>query len=325
MGSFRSLSTQDVEQILAAFGRGGYHAHAPIAAGTINTNLKVITATEVLFLRVNEGKEEEDVRREAAIVGHVADRGVPTPMPLPARSGARYIAWGGSFVSLFPWVPGRTLARHELQARHAEEAARALARLHAEGATFGDHRPGRYEPEEISRRLGVIEAARDPELAGALTVLRPELADLSTARAASLPCGLIHGDLFVDNVLFGDDGRLSAMLDFEQASWGRLAYDVAVTLLAFGFGREGFREDLSRAFLNAYAQARPPEPEETAAFGAELRFACCRFAVTRITDVHLRRGQGSPGGKDYRRYLQRLDAVKALWKPEGSLLSLASP
>jgi homoserine kinase type II len=125
---------------------------------------------------------------------------------------------------------------------------------------------------------------------------------------AQLPVGLIHGDLFIDNVLY-DDGRLVAVLDFEQASWGRLAYDLAVSLLAFGFGADDFRPDLTRAFIEGYCDNRPPSADERAGFLDELRFAACRFAVTRITDVYLRRDAGAPPGKDFRRYLQRLRAV----------------
>ncbi len=111
-------------------------------------------------------------------------------------------------------------------------------------------------------------------------------------------------------MLFHDDGRLSALLDFEQASWGRWAYDVAVTALAFGFGTDDFRPEVTRAFLDAYAALRPPTAAERAGFGAELRFAACRFAVTRITDVHLKREAGAAPGKRFQRYLDRLAAIQ---------------
>ena len=58
-----------------------------------------------------------------------------------------------------------------------------------------------------------------------------------------------------------------------------------------------------RALIDGYAAARPLTAAERAAFGAELRFAACRFAVTRITDVHLKRDAGAAPGKDFQRYL----------------------
>ncbi len=322
MGSFRTLTPHDVKEALSSFGLSGYARHSPIAAGTINTNIRVDTHEGLVwFLRINEGKAEDDVAREAAIVEHVAARGVTTPLPLRSTAGPRYARCGDAWASLFPWVAGKNLQRDLLLPEHARQVGHALAQLHAAGAGYTDHRPSRYETPEIMRRLETVRAVNDPHLQSAVEILGPELARLHSERD-QLPLGLIHGDLFVDNVLFGDNGQLTALLDFEQASWGKLAYDVAVTVLAFGFGRDGFQAPLTRAFLQAYCKQRTPTAQEQQGFGAELRFAACRFAVTRITDVYLRRGQGSPGGKDFNRYLARLQHVKADWRAAGSALSL---
>jgi homoserine kinase type II len=300
-----------------------YVGHTPIAVGTVNTNVKVETGEGTRFLRINEGKSVEDVAREAAIVEHVAGRGVPTPPPFRTKGGASFGTWQGQLVSLFPWRGGRTLPRSEVQPVHARAAGEALARLHLAGESFADHRPGRYEPDEIERRLSRIEASAsfDPALAAAVAVLRPELDSLATARAPGLAEGLIHGDLFLDNVLYEGD-RLAALLDFEQASWGRLAYDVAVTLLAFAFGREDFRPEMVAALLAGYVALRPVTSAERAGFGGELRFVACRFAVTRITDVYLKRAAGAAPGKDFRRYLLRLDRVKEHLAAGDGLLAL---
>ncbi len=325
MGTFRSLSDDDVRAILRGYGLdAAYRGHRPIAAGTINTNFAVALDDGPRFLRLNEGKALDDVVREAAIVDHVVARGVTTPPPVRAKDGKPFLPWGDVYVSLFPWVEGQTRRRDEVGPRQARETGRALARLHAAGADFPDRRPGRYEPDEITRRFAAVAArtAGDPLLEEAVAILGPELAALADARRAPLPLGLIHGDLFIDNVLFAADGGLAALLDFEQASWGRLAYDVAVSALAFGFGGDDFRPEVTRAFLDGYVAERPPTAEERAAFSAELRFAACRFAVTRITDVYLRRAPGAPPGKDFRRYLLRLARVKAHAAAGDGLLAL---
>jgi homoserine kinase type II len=310
MAQFRTLSADDVREILGAYSVGAYRAHRPIAVGTINTNLRVETDAELLFVRINEGKAEDDVWREAAIVAHAAAQGVPTPVPLATTDGLAFARWRGEFVSLFPWVTGRTLARAELTPAHAAAVGAALAKLHYASAGFPDRSPGRYEPPEIAARLARIAAMNRPELAQAVAVLTPEMTQLGTERAADLPEGIIHGDLFVDNVMFDAGGALTALIDFEQASWGRVAYDLAVTTLAFGYGRDDFRPEIVRALIDAYVAARPVTDDERAAFGAELRFVACRFAVTRITDVHLKREAGAAPGKNFQRYLDRLASVK---------------
>ncbi|MES1157804.1 MAG: homoserine kinase, partial [Haliangium ochraceum] len=315
MAQFRVLSAADVSEILTAFGYSpdAYAGHRPIAAGTVNTNVRVDTNQGPRFLRVNEGKSLDDVAREAAIVDHVARRAgrdLETPVPGRSSSGEPFARWRGQVVSLFPWLNGRTLQRADVTAGHAHGVGRRLALLHQVGTSFPDRRPGRYEPPEIDRRLEAIAAVAgsDAALQDALALLRPELRALRAERTADLPSGIIHGDLFIDNVLFDGD-RLVAVLDFEQAAWGRCAYDLAVTMLAFAFGRDDFRPDIVAALFDGY-QIRAITASERQAFGAELRFAACRFAVTRITDVYLKRGTGAAPGKDFRRYLQRLERVK---------------
>jgi len=325
MAQFRSLTAADVREILTTFGfaPGAYQGHAPIAAGTVNTNVRVETDAGPRFLRINEGKTEEDVVREATIVAYVAARGVPTPPPVVTGAGGPFALWRGQFVSLFPWSPGRTLSRGEMTPEHARQAGAALAKLHRAGASFTDHRPGRYEPDEIDRRLAQVAAVTgaDGDLVSAVATLQPELAALKDERRADVPLGLIHGDLFIDNVLY-DGPVLTSLLDFEQASWGRLVYDVAVTVLAFAFGRDDFRPDVLRALLDGYVAERVVTPAERQAFGAELRFAACRFAVTRITDVYLKRTAGAAPGKDFRRYLLRLRRVREHLAANDGLLAL---
>src|SRR6185369_8159600 len=120
--------------------------HAPIAAGTINTNIRVDTTAGPWFLRINEGKSEDDVAREAAIVLHVAGRGVPTPPPLVAvagpDAGRPFIRWSGEIASLFPWRPGRTLRRPDVLPEHARNAGAALATLHQASEGFADQGAG---------------------------------------------------------------------------------------------------------------------------------------------------------------------------------------
>ena len=245
---------------------GGYLGHRPIAAGTINTNLRVETAGGPRFLRINEGKSEDDVAREAAIVAARrrarradARAGAARATGGPSRAG------GARSSRCSPGCPGRTLARAEVTAR---------ARRARPGAALAALAPGQRRLRRSPPRP--LRAGRDRSPPGADRRRRPprarrrrsprsapELAALRALRRsddlARLPGGLIHGDLFIDNVLY-DDGRLVALLDFEQASWGRLAYDLAVTVLAFAFGRDDFRPEVVRALLDGYAAVRPPLP-----------------------------------------------------------------
>src|SRR5262249_49667961 len=124
----------------------------------------------------------------------------------------------------FPWLAGVHRAGDGVAPAHAAALGDALARIHA-APPFSVRRDSRYAFPRIAERLAGI-----PSPPAELT---DEVAWLAGARAP-LPEGIIHGDLFPDNVLYDGD-RLVALLDFEQASDGAPAYDLAVTVLAWCF------------------------------------------------------------------------------------------
>ena len=311
MAEWRRLTAADVQSILQAFGLPGYRSHRPIAVGTINTNIRVETDARPLFLRINEGKSQGDVAREADIVSWVAARGVPTPEPRRTAEGQPFAAWQGQLASLFPWVAGRTLARAELTPAHGAAAGRALAQLHLAGAAHPDRRAGRYEPEEIDRRLVTVAALAQPELAAA--VGDPATRVARAGRRAP-PAAAAAGS---STAICSSTTCSSTTTARSRRCWtsSRRRGDAGPTTWPSrcwpsGSARTTFAPTSPARCWTLTPRSGPPSADERAGFGAELRFAACRFAVTRITDVHLKRASGAAPGKRFQRYLDRLARIK---------------
>ena len=261
------------------------------------------------------------------MLAHLAARGVPTPAPHRTRAGAPFAEHKGKLVTLFPWAAGRHLGAREVLERHVAAVGAALARLHVAGADFpaAERRPGIYTLSHVQARFATFEQSGDPQLAQAVRLLGAELERLPRERVPDLPEGLLHQDLFRDNVLFGragatgsggDEDAIVALLDFEQAAWGRLAYDLAVCLCAWCFQDQAFDPALVRAMVEAYERERPLLAAERAGLAVEARVAAVRFTVTRVTDVYMR-PLGAPGGKDFRSYLARVRALGEAGLPVG--------
>ncbi|MCE9578393.1 MAG: homoserine kinase [Deltaproteobacteria bacterium] len=305
MGTFTVLDDADVAAIAQIFGLGPVTAWRAIAAGTINSNFAVTAGGARWFIRVNEGKSVEDVGWEAALCRHLA-AGAPVAVPRLTLAGDPFATHRGLLVSAFGWLPGVHRDPGQVTVDDARGTGAALARIHLAGADFTPHRDGIYTPAHIAARFAGFRDRPDPALAEAIAILGDELAGLDAAAPirAAAPRGIIHGDLFRDNVLFAD-GAVAAVLDFEQASWGSLAYDLAVAINDWAWDG-AVRVEIVRALLEGYDRVRPIDVPMWQALPIEVRGAAARFTVTRITDVYLP-GIANPD-KDFRDYLARLVA-----------------
>ncbi|CAN5699333.1 homoserine kinase [soil metagenome] len=311
MGVFTQLGVAELAEVATAFELGVVQGHHTIAAGTINSNFSVETDRGRWFVRVNEGKAEADVAWEARLVAALADGGVITPPPVLARDGRPYAPLAserGKWVSVFPWRGGHHLGPTEVTSERANQLGAALAQLHVVGLELpmGWRRGSIYDHDHLVARFARFQSGCDPALAHATAILGEELAvagDAGPVRRRATQ-GIIHGDLFRDNVLW-DAGAVTALLDFEQASAGSLAYDLAVCINDWCWtGAPDLA--LARALLAGYQRVRPLTPHDREALPIEVRAAATRFTITRITDVYLARV--SNPDKDFRAFLARVEA-----------------
>lgn len=322
MGTFTRLDDAELTLIAQAFGLGAVHGVKTIAAGTINSNFELATEAGGCFVRVNEGKAEADVAWEARLVAALAERGVVTPAPLVALDGRPYAPLPGAvakWVSVFPWRDGRHLEPGEITPAIASTFGAALAQLHVAGLELPEawRRGSIYDHAHLVGRFERFAHLDDPALRAAVAILGEELAyasEMAVVRRRATQ-GLIHGDLFRDNVLWQGD-QISAILDFEQASGGSLAYDLAVCINDWCWSG-GPRIELAVSLIAGYEQVRPLTEGDRVALPIELRASAARFTITRITDVYLARVTNPE--KDFRAFLARCEA----WRGQ-SLGQLAS-
>jgi len=308
VGVFTALGEVELAAIADAFGLGAVCGFEPITAGTINTNIALTTDTGRFFIRLNEGKAEADVAWEARLITALAASGVPTPPPLVAKDGRAYAECMRKWASAFPWRDGTHVSADHVTPAIAETFGAALGELHRAGLALPSawRRGSIYELDHLLTRFERFARVDDKSLAYAIAVVREEL---NVARAqkptrAAATHGIIHGDLFRDNVLWSG-GDISAILDFEQSSGGSLVYDLAVCINDWCWTIYP-RIDLAAALVAGYERVRELTPADRAALPIEIRAAAARFTLTRITDVYLARVDNPE--KDFRAFLARCEA-----------------
>ena len=296
MATFTKPDPHELRTFLGANGFDKCDEFQGVEGGSVNSNFSFLSGGSRWFLRIYEEQDETGATKERAMVAALARAGVPTPVAKAHGTLA------GKPAAVFPWVEGAMVCQRGMTPGRAQAVGAALARVHLAGGSIplGE---GRFHIDALRTRL---ERIPEPY---PIVRIRTILAALAENRDDALPVGLVHGDLFRDNVLWSCEG-IAALLDFESAFRGPLVFDLAVTLLAWCYG-DAFEPVLARALVSGYEAARPLAADEKRAFYTEARFAAVRFTITRITDYAMRSGENRVM-KDWRRFLARLDAPDAM-------------
>lgn len=323
--AIRTLPTdRELADFAGAYSLGSLENARGLEAGTVNTSYLLELAgppRRRWFLRIYEEQDAIGAAREAVVLAHLAGRGVPTPAPIPSRDGQFMRTVAGKPAALFPWVDGEMLCQRAVTVPAAEAVGVALAQIHVAGhAPEAPLDAGRFDPVHLVKRCDRVATSTDPDARALTASLRDAVAEIATSRRHDVPRGLIHGDLFRDNVLWeaADPSsqttgcsRIAALLDFESAHDGPFAYDLAVTILSWSYG-SSFNTDVSRAIVRGYRGVREIEPVEREVLYDEAILATLRFTITRITDEAIR------VGKRWQRFVERRQAIEVLGR-EGFL------
>jgi homoserine kinase type II len=309
MARLTSMTLSEARELAGRFGVA-LASLEPLVLGSVNSNFRFRAADGgAYFARVYEEQGFEGASTEIRLLTTLRAEGVPVVPPLTTPAGAAAVEFAGKPFAIFPWVSGDWLCLRKVTGAHCHALGAALARVHLASPKVGNLPAGRFRPEDLLARLDRVEAAGGGALAPSIARIREAYAKY-LPRRAELPGGVCHGDLFRDNVLWDDSETILALLDFESASFGPFAYDLMVTTLAWCFVDALVLPNV-RALFEGYASVRAPTPEERRALEVEGALACLRFATSRITDFELRARPGEPPARDFRRFLQRLDALES--------------
>ena len=284
MSVYTTVTSDELSSWLLRYALAPLVDIVPIASGIENTNYFVTTQNERLVLTLYERLPGEDLPFYLNLMAHLAQHGVPAPMPIADRSGTYFSVLNNKPASLVTRLEGAPQLAPDPS--HCEQIGRTLAELHKATATFR----GRHaNPRGASWRTQAARSVRRFLQPTQLELLNVEM-DVQRATARRrLPHGAIHGDLFRDNALFIDH-TLSGIIDFGFAATDALAYDLAIAVNDWCIDAECELDPVrTRALLGAYHAARPLSDDECDAWPLLLRLAALRFWLSRLYDLHLPR------------------------------------
>jgi homoserine kinase type II len=320
MAVYTELRKTFLEELADDYNFGRLGAASGIPEGSVNSNYLIESTKGKFLLRIDEVKSESEVRREIDLLAFLRKHGFPCPSPMQDRMGRYYREYEGKCVSLYKYNEGRTPVAVRLKPSQLETIGRTLGELHVIGKGYKKGIDNRFSFERIAD-LYLTVRNRLPNYFRKITrTLEDEIDYLTRYLEGKLPKGIIHGDLFADNLLFRGE-KLTAVLDFEAACRGKFIFDIATAVNALCFVDGGYSLDRFRYLLQGYESVRTLSLAEWDAFPNELRYSSLRFTVTRLHDFFLKPAVGAARvDKDFREFFERLRVLRR--EKEGGMEAL---
>ena len=283
MAVYTEVSDEALRDFLALYDIGDVISFKGIAEGVENSNFLLRTPTSHFILTLYEKRvRAADLPFFVGLMEHLAKRGVTCPQPVRNRAGEALGELEGRPAAIVTFLDGLWVRRPTI--RHCGEVGQALARMHLAGADFGLRRANALSLAGWPPLLHAAEARADEVASRLREESETELAFLQAHWPAGLPRGVIHADLFNDNVFFIGE-KLSGLIDFYFACNDALAYDLAICLSAWCFEPDNaFDVSKGQALISAYERVRPLSESEVAALPILARGAALRFMLTRLVD-----------------------------------------
>jgi homoserine kinase type II len=283
MAVYTEVGEDQLAKFLAGYDLGEMMSFKGIAEGVENTNYLLHTKRGYFILTLYEKRvKKEDLPFFIGLMEHLAARGINCPQPVKDKNGIALGELAGRPATLVTFLEGLWIRRPNVV--HCQALGEAMAAMHKAGGGFRLRRENALGHASWKSLAQSVAGGADKIAPGLAALIRGEAGDIEKSWPKGLPEGVIHADLFPDNVFFLGK-KLSGLIDFYFACNDLFAYDIAVSLNAWCFEVDGsFNVTKGRALLSGYNNVRKLDAKEVAALPLLARGAALRFLLTRTID-----------------------------------------
>lgn len=283
MAVYTHVTPDDLRAFLADYDIGPVLSFKGIAEGVENSNYLLKTAAGAYILTLYEKRvNARDLPFFLGFMDFIAAWGVKSARPVRNQKDETLGTLCDRPAALIEFLDGVSAEPPTLA--QTRNAGMALACLHHAGEAFPDTRPNDLGPHAWPKLLAAAGKRADDVAGGLADYLESELEQTLDSWPSSLPSGVIHADLFPDNVLFVGE-EVSGLIDFYFACTDAFAYDLAIMINSWCFTSSGaFQPKMSAALVEGYTSVRPLSEDERRALPQLARGAALRFILTRLVD-----------------------------------------
>lgn len=310
MAEDTKISRKELSEIALDYGFPRVTGAREITEGSANTLYAVDTAKGKFLVKIDEVKSEIEVKRELDLLLFLRKHGFPCPVPLSDRRGHHYREREGKSLSVYRDVDGHSIEPEDLSQGQLENVGRVLGDLHLIGKAYKKGIDNRFGFDRVAEVYFDARGRLPHYFKKIVRTLDEEIEYLNHYLEGKLPKGIIHGDLFPNNIKFKGE-KVVAVLNFDAACRGKFIFDLAtaVNTLCYEDGRYSLKK--FEALIAGYESLRTLSLAEWDAFPNELRFSAFRFTVTRLREFFLNPvDERQRINKDFQDFYERLRILR---------------
>ena len=284
MARYTTLSPTELDRIVLQYPIGTALKLEEIPSGFGNSNFKLTTTEGEFLLKICDEKDSVELNMQIALLQHLHQHVYPTVYPIPTKDQRQLTHETFGSVMLYPFLQGE---QPQSSPDTLAQLGEALAKLHCIPPIAGLPRfaMGISQMTPFFKEVQGTQFATHPFVES----LKSQLESMEPQLNASLPMGLLHGDLFLDNTLFDGD-QMVAILDFEEGCYDTLLIDVGMTLIGCCYTpQHRLNLEAAQRFLDAYNASRPLTENEWKYLDGFVHYAALSIAFWRFRQFNIRR------------------------------------
>ena len=285
MAVYTKINKKDIVSINDQFQMERITHFKGIKKGIENTNYLLKTKKNKFILTIFEKRVlDKEIPFFMKLMEILNNSNINCPKPLKSKNGSHLIKLKNKKACIVSFVNGKD--KIKLNLKNCFEVGKVIAKIHAITKKIKISRKNSMGIKELEPLLKSIKF-RSKKFSNLQKFLTNNLKEIKKNWPSKLPQGIIHGDLFIDNIFFKKD-KLSGVIDFYFAAKDIFMYEIAICInaLCFDYKNSKFKMNKQKIkkLIKGYESVKKISQNEKKSLNILCRGAAMRYLLTRLYD-----------------------------------------
>ncbi|MDA7573268.1 homoserine kinase [Candidatus Pelagibacter sp.] len=308
MAVYTKINDKDISSLSIKFNLGKIIKFQGIKQGIENTNYLLVTKNKKYILTIFEKRaHKKDLPFFMKLMDGLNQKKINCPKPLKDKNGKYLIQIKNKAACIVTFLKGKD--KLNLNIKNCYEVGKNIGKLHQASKKIKLYRKNSMSINNLDSLLKSIEFKSKKIDTNLRSVLKTNLKQIKKEWPKNLPKGIIHGDLFIDNIFFHKN-RFAGFIDFYFSCNDYLMYEVAICINALCFDKKKnlyvLNNQKIKKLIDGYQNTRKISKKEKNTLNILCRGAALRYLLTRIYDYINTPKTALIKIKDPREYFQKL-------------------